>query len=170
MYVSLLVALAVSSFAPTTEVQDNGFPRKLYGKLSYPDSIVLKEAGVTVVIVEQVFDRSAHKLTKDEHQWLVDGAHPWGEDGGVPKTEIASFTVLVGEKAFVMPRKLWRDCFNLNHKDRNGPTTLTYNSLTRRGDSVTVKCLAGDGAGGYEVSWTVNLKSRSVSRSITSDC
>jgi hypothetical protein len=107
---------------------------------------------IVVEVVLRPFERATHRLTV-EHGGVVavDGRPPLGTDAGPPEhliTEVAELAVSWNGRRVKLDRKLHADCFNFD---------LAGVRVVPSGDfrAVMVMGGGGDGAGAYEVYWTI---------------
>ena len=114
-----------------------------------------------VVFRTRMLDRAAHRVTGiGQGQTMVDGRPAIGTDGNIPTVEIVSMRFYLDGKEIKIPERLYADCFDPNFSKDN--VTLKFGSAFR---SVIVSMFGSDGAGGYEVTWTL-VKNGRHSRSI----
>ncbi len=120
----------------------------------------------TLVVTTKAFVRSEHQVTFASEEYLkkhgfsptkgvfvvtkIDGRKPLGTDGEIPRVGISSMVVSFRGKRTQIPRSLYTDCFNPNFKK-----TGFVAKLNDAGDALFVFMAGSDGAGGYEVMWTL---------------
>ncbi len=98
---------------------------------------------------EARFDGSRHQITRDENGWvLIDGKHPWGQDGGLPQREVR-LEIELGGKKIELPKAALEGLYepNVGSLAVLTPTTADKHALIVMSNS--------DGAGGYVVVWAV---------------
>jgi hypothetical protein len=111
---------------------------------------------VKVVFHTRTFERSRHKITKDEtYQTSIDGRPAIGTDGNIPKVEIDSMRLYFDGQEVKIPSKLYADCFE-PHLGK-GAVKLKVSADFQ---SVTVEMFGSDGAGGYELTWRLKKNGR----------
>jgi len=108
--------------------------------------------GLIVEVVQRPFERARHRLTI-EHGGVtaVNGRPPLGTDAGPPEsliTEVAELAVSWKGRRVKVDRKLYADCFNQNLA---GVRVVPSDDFR----AVMVMSAGGDGAGAYEVYWTI---------------
>jgi len=134
------------------------------------DSIQIGKLNVTVTMTVKKFNAKKHRIhyyTYEKNRWVdsIDGAHVYGEDGGIPKTEIESLIVTWGDKSIPIKRSLYADCYNA---DLDADSWFVI-SASDDGKSLMILMSASDGAGAYTVSWIVTQEG-TVTRFIFDDC
>ena len=104
-----------------------------------------------VVFRTRMFERARHRSTRVEQgQTMVDGRAAIGTDGSIPAVEIVSMRFYLDGKEIKIPGRLYADCFDPNFgKDH---VILKFGPAFQ---SVIVSMSGSDGAGGYEVIWTL---------------
>lgn len=112
----------------------------------------------TVEIGFRPFDRTKHRLTflphiKEQVLIKVDGVSPSGVDGRIPDEEIEFFHIKHGGKVFEVPHSVYRSLFEPHFG--SGHDNLAVQS---EAETITVTFSGGDGAGGYDVKWVINLE------------
>lgn len=121
-----------------------------------------KESGHTIeiLIVEVPFEKSLHKIQAGNGNVAstIDGVEPWGSDGMIPQTELATFTVKWDGKNIPVPEKLWKDCFNLYLQPYQEPKfpepgDEPFVKVTEDGNYAIFSFSGSDGAGAYGVTW-----------------
>ena len=86
----------------------------------------------------------------------IDDRREWfGTDGEIPRVEIVSMGVAFGTKKFLVPRKLYADCFNPTFHKNNFIAKL--NDAT---DTLFVFMAGSDGAGAYQIMWVLRNDGR----------
>jgi hypothetical protein len=108
----------------------------------------------TLVLKTKAFDRSRHRVKVEKVGELlvtmVDGRAALGTDGGTPGVEIESFRFTLDGREVPVPRRLYSDCFD--------PGTGAGGLALKFGQdagSVFVFMRGSDGAGVYDVVWTL---------------
>lgn len=114
----------------------------------------------TVEIGFRPFDRTKHRLTFDrdaEYPALikVDGVSPSGVDGSIPQEEIEFFHIKHAGKVFEVPRSMYKSLFEPHFGSRYVNSAFQFQSDQK---TITVTFSGGDGAGGYDVKWVINLE------------
>jgi len=93
-----------------------------------------------------------HHISYDTEGTIVmaiDGAEYSGSDGDVPETEIRSIAIQVGSVNYSLPAGAFANMFN-PHVDCPAGCTLKCTS------PFALRLRGGDGAGAYDVEWTVD--------------
>lgn len=104
-----------------------------------------------VVFRTKVFARAGHRSAKVVRgQTMIDGRPAIGTDGNMPGVEIVSMRFYLDGKEIKIPRRLYADCFEPHFGDDY--VTIEFGRDFR---SVTVSMSGSDGAGGYQVIWTL---------------
>jgi len=86
----------------------------------------------------------------------IDGWREWfGTDGEIPRVEIVSMVITFGAKRFVIPRKLYADCFNPAFQKTN-----FIAKLNDAADTLFVFMAGSDAAGAYQVMWVLRNDGR----------
>ena len=116
------------------------------------NKITLSRDSIKVIITEQKFDKSKHKLTfykenKDQLQF-IDNKGYWGTDGEIPKTAYKSIEVFYGTKKVVLPKNAIDDLFETSLYN----TQVNYDKTN---DILYIQSMNSDGAGSYEIIWKV---------------
>ena len=87
-------------------------------------------------------------------EWNKDGSKNWqGTDGGAPYSEFYTFEVIVDGKSWVVPKRLYQDCYEPNFNTQPDGDPRVWAWLAKDGQTVTIKMWASDGAGSYRVLW-----------------
>ncbi len=114
-----------------------------------------------VVFRTKLLARAGQRVIGVERgQTMVDGRPAIGTDGNIPRVEIVSMRFYLDGKEIKIPARLYADCFDPNFGKEH--VTLKFGPAFR---SVIVLMSGSDGAGGYEVTWTL-VKSGQHRRSI----
>lgn len=113
------------------------------------NAVTIKNDSVVFTMTTRAFQTKGREINKEDG-WVsdIDGRHPFGEDGDLPKIEIANMRLTIAGKPVLIPLKAYNDLFEpdlsqLNvHFDNAGYIYLymPFNS---------------DGAGYYEVVWVI---------------
>jgi len=128
------------------------------------DSIAFEGSGITVKIKSGRFDASKHKLgyytnTETEKKYLtkINGKPFYGDYGSVPKTSIASLTVLFGADTILIPAEAYADLYNpIFSYNENGVQKYINNVfLSADGRKVYIYMLKREAGGSYEVTWVI---------------
>jgi hypothetical protein len=93
------------------------------------------------------FDAKSHLITYryENVVILVDGRHPWGTDGNLPKSEVEKITVSIEGNIIDIPKILYGDIFECDNDF----------DVYRVGDTFFVHQWNSDGAGAYEIIWVI---------------
>lgn len=114
--------------------------------------IILKKDSIEVILAEQKFDQSKHKLTfhKEYKEQLeyIDNKKYWGTDGVIPNIEYKSIEVNIGKRKVVIPKNALAGLYEptLNN------TQVNYD---KQNDILYIQSMNSDGAGSYEVVWKI---------------
>lgn len=131
-----------SRLKPLTE-----WKKKEVGDWNKKGSATLKSGAVEVTVSEASFKESAHKVTKTkEGMVLVDGAEPWGQDGGLPQKSL-KLTVSVNGVELKLPAEATA---NLYEPTVGSMVILTPSTAEKH---CVIAMLNSDGAGAYYVAW-----------------
>lgn len=111
----------------------------------------------TFAITSIPFKPADHKLERNEDGALIkiDGHDINGTDGNIPKMEVSAITITLKGKKVTVPKALYQDLYEPHKKF----TILHDNKY------FYVHAYGSDGAGGYEIVWTIDPKG-SVSRQV----
>jgi hypothetical protein len=92
-------------------------------------------------------------------EWNKGGSKNWyGTDGGFPDSEIYSFQVTVDGRRWLVPPRLWSDCYEPNLRTTKPRTFWTQ--LSPHGKKLTFGMYGSDGAGAYYVLWFLRADGR----------
>ena len=107
---------------------------------------------IKIIVTKQKFDKTKYRLTyvkgSQSQIQYINGKQYWGEDGGLPKTEYRSISIIIGSRKIDLPRTAVEDLFepSLHH---------TQASYDRRKDILYIQSMNSDGAGSYYVIWRI---------------
>jgi len=124
------------------------------------DEVVLAgkaESGQTylVVVESRPFARDLHRIDGPSAQYgptMIDGAHFWGADGGIPSREIGTFRVAIDGMELPVPESAIRGLYEPNMCSVNGGSYV-WAGESASGNHLFVYMEASDGAGAYCVKW-----------------
>ena len=117
-----------------------------------------KGKSLSIVVVNQPFDKSKHKITMkkfgseddgDAYSLVekIDGKKVWGTDGGLPNREVKSITITLDGKKFNVDKSLYSNLYQMhNHVEL----------ITKKDDTYYIQQFASDGAGSYLIVWSVS--------------
>ena len=143
--------------------ENNGFVYKdrLIYISSYPaipksssdnSKVVLKKETIQVILTQQNFDRSKHKLSffKESPEYLefIDNKKFWGTDGGIPNTEYKSIEVQIGAQKIILPKAATENLYEISLAN----TIVNHDKIN---DRIYIQSMNSDGAGTYEVIWKI---------------
>jgi Bacterial SH3 domain len=124
---------------------------KLNKRKSIKDTIYLRNDSITLKMVIGDFITTKHKLTKSNTVITkIDGKRPMGVDGGLPKTELKSIQLRIGDEVIDVPKSELNDLYQISFV-----STDVY--LGQNGD-IYFTMANGDGAGGYLVAFAFKNK------------
>lgn len=138
--------------------------RKLQMTAIGNDSIAFEGNGISVRIKSGRFDPTKHKLgyytnTETEKKYLtkINGKPFYGDYGSMPKTTIASLTVLFGADTVAIPAEAYADLYNpIFSYNENGVQKYINNVfLSADGKKVYIYMLKRESGGSYEVTWVI---------------
>ena len=125
--------------------------------------IIAEEDGLQVQVTAGVFDPSKHKLNYFDNKYLIkiDNKGYFGDYGSVPKTTIASMTVVMGRDTVAIPAAAYSDLYNptFTYNDSHGQVNSyinVYKSADKR--KIYLYLLKREAAGSYEVTWVIQDK------------
>ncbi|HEX6180360.1 MAG TPA: hypothetical protein VFZ47_03895 [Chitinophagaceae bacterium] len=122
----------------------------------------LRGNDIQVVIKAQPFDQSKHKLQyyNKEHLVRIDGKPFYGNYGEMPRTQIASVTVLIGKDTVAIPATAYFDLYEPDFTYTDGGVVKSYNKVYLSLDKtkIYIYMLNRDSAGSYEVTWVIKDK------------
>ena len=127
------------------------------------DFITFSGNDIEVTIRAGVFDPSKHKvqLFNKKHVVKIDGKPYYGNYGEMPRTTIASVTMLIGKDSVVIPPAAYADLYepDFTYRDASGQVK-SYNKVYISPDKkkVYIYMLNRDDAGSYEVTWIIQDK------------
>lgn len=131
--------------------------------VSYDNSqIILEEEDLKVQVTAGRFDPSKHKLNFiDKYLIKIDGKGYYGGYGSVPKTSVASVTVISGNDTINLPAAAYADLHNpeFTYTDTRGQLS-SYVSVYRSSDKrkLYIYLLKRENSGSYEVTWVLQDK------------
>lgn len=106
---------------------------------------------ISVTVKSSAFKRDLHKFSyhKDNKTVVdkIDGHAVWGEDGDIPKRQITSINIVVGDIKLSIPKNAFKDLYEPNYS--------TLHVYMGKNDIIYIKMDNSDGAGGYTVIWTI---------------
>jgi hypothetical protein len=126
------------------------------------NQITSEEEGLKVQVTAGRFDPSKHKLNYSEKYLVkIDNKPYFGGYGTVPKTTIASITVVLGADSIAIPPAAYVDLYNpdFTYTDRNGKLNAyctVYRSADKR--KIYIYLLKREDGGSYEVTWVIQDK------------
>ncbi len=138
--------------------------RKLELKAIGNDSIAFEGNGITVKIKSGFFDATKYKLgyytnteTGKKYLTKINGKPFYGDYGTIPKTTIASITVLFGADTVTIPAEAYADLYNpIFSYNENGVQKYINNVfLSADGKKVYIYMLKREAGGSYEVTWVL---------------
>jgi hypothetical protein len=122
----------------------------------------LQGNNVQVTIKAIPFDQSKHKLQyyNKEHLVRIDGKPFYGNYGEVPRTQIASVTVLIGKDSVAIPPAAYFDLYEPDFSYTEGGIVKSYNKVYLSPDKtkIYIYMLNRDPNGSYEVTWVIKDK------------
>ncbi|HEY0678912.1 MAG TPA: hypothetical protein VGD17_11540 [Chitinophagaceae bacterium] len=127
------------------------------------DYITFTGSDITVTIKAGVFDPTKYKLQyyNKEHLVRINGKPYYGKYGEVPRTTIASVTVLIGKDTVAIPAAAYADLYepDFTYRDASG-TVKSYNKVFLSPDNkkIYIYMLSRDNLGSYEVTWVIKDK------------
>jgi hypothetical protein len=138
--------------------------RKLQLTAIGTDSIAFEGNGISVKIKSGQFDATKYKLgyytnTETEKKYLtkINGKPFYGDYGSMPKTTIASLTILFGADTIAIPAEAYADLYNpIFSYNENGVQKYINNVfLSADGKKVYIYMLKREAGGSYEVTWVI---------------
>lgn len=115
------------------------------------NQMVLKDATAEIKIRTQDFEENQHQIYRDKQGFVkkIDGGHPWGIDGGVPRNEYSSIeVVLKGNKFEINKEKYLKDLFE--------PSMYRVEAYySEKEEILYLSSSNSDGAGSYEVVFAI---------------
>lgn len=106
---------------------------------------------ISVTVKSSAFNPKLHKLIHHKGNSTmvdkIDGHVVWGRDGDIPRTEIASIYVKIGDNQLSIPKNAFKDLYEPNYS--------TLRVYMGKNDIIYIKMDNSDGAGGYTVIWTI---------------
>jgi hypothetical protein len=132
-------------------------PVKSYGN----DYMTFQNDQILVTIKTGVFDESKHKLQYEEkHLVKIDGKPYYGNYGSIPRTTIASITVVIGKDTVAIPPTAYFDLYEPSffYHDKSG-AAKTRNGvyLSNDGRSIYIYMLSLENKGN-EYTWVIQDK------------
>ena len=120
---------------------------------------ILKHEGFEALVTSAPFVAQDHETEKlADGVYEVDGAVPWGTDGGLPRLSL-SLSVTVNGTKILIPKEATRDLFEPNFE------TTVLLTPGDPSDRALLFMSNSDGAGAYGVFWAF-AKGRYVSRAV----
>jgi Bacterial SH3 domain len=124
---------------------------KLKKRKSIKDTIYIKNDSISLKMVIGDFKSAKHKLTKDNNFITkIDGKRPMGVDGGLPKTELQSIQLTMGDEVIDVPKSELNDLYQISFVSPD-----VY--LGQNGD-IYFTMANGDGAGSYVAAFAFKNK------------
>ena len=109
--------------------------------------VTLAHLGMTVSVKAVPFRAEDHRITKDaDGMHRVDGGHPWGQDGGLPRLSL-SLAVELNGRTVPLPAEALRDLYEPSME------SLVLLTPSDPAKQAFIWMTNGDGAGGYCVVW-----------------
>ncbi len=144
----------------------NSSPLKALPPVNYgSDFIKFQGDNVQVIITAGVFEPKKHKLGYFNTKYLtkIDGKAFYGGYGSVPKTTIASVTVIIDKDSIVVPPTAYFDLYSpvFGYKDASGTARshdAVYFASNKHMNAVYVYMLNSEIKGNYEVTWVIQDK------------
>lgn len=126
----------------------------------------IREDGKYKVIIKyKRFDKNNHKLQfKRQALIKVDNEKCYGTDGTMPRVEISSISLFELDKEYKFPISQYVSLFNPLLGERFYARNF---SVKEKGSHIEIMLNGGDGAGSYEVKWSVSKKSKTVKRQVS---
>jgi Bacterial SH3 domain len=115
------------------------------------DTFYIKNDSISLKMIIGDFITTKHKLTKSNTVITkIDGKRPMGVDGGLPKTELKSIQLKIGNEVIDVPKSELNDLYQISFVSPD-----VY--LGQNGD-IYFTMANGDGAGGYVAAFTFKNK------------
>lgn len=120
------------------------------------NTLKLYSDSVSITIRTILFNKEKHRLEYDRKTIKrIDGRSPWGTDGSMPHTEIASIDIGIGEREISVPSEQFADLFEA----RIHPSNLnTHKGYVAQNQEIILNMMNGDGAGYYHVLFIFDLE------------
>ncbi len=122
------------------------------------DSILkLKLDSFQLTMTKMSFNKKGKQFKYDKPQGeqtfikSIDNKFPWGTDGNIPKKEYKAVQFKTGNSTLNFPANMFNDLF-----EPNLDMTMAYHDKTT--GKFYIEAINSDGAGGYEVIWTIKDK------------
>ena len=106
------------------------------------------------------FDSTGRHITYHDNKWpiKIDNVHIWGTDGYFPSNQIDSISIRLDGRSITIEPELYDDLFNIREDIK----------LYRISDFYIVYNRHGDGAGSYEIGWTIDKEGNIIQRLVGS--
>ena len=116
------------------------------------NEIIFSNRKIEVKITKKTFDKTKHsfKYYKDNPNQLhlIDEKEIFGTDGNLPKIEYNTIEIKIDSLKFILPKKAIENLYEPNLEY----TTVNFDEKT---ETLYIRTLNGDGAGGYAVIWII---------------
>ena len=112
-----------------------------------------------LVFTTKRFEPSRHRIRQSKTCVMIDGRKPLGTDCGLPNVEISSMRLFWNGSEVAIPRRFYSDCYSppffKDYKNRGWMKNYLAIRFSDDARAVFVFLHAGDGAGVYDVVWTL---------------
>jgi hypothetical protein len=125
------------------------------------DSLSFNGNGISVNIKAGVFNAAKHKLGYyDKYLVKIDNKGYFGNYWFVPKTTIASVTVIIKGDTVAIPAAAYNDLYSPSFEYNEGGNATTHNGvyLSADGHTIYIYMLNKEARGNYEVTWIIQDK------------
>lgn len=113
--------------------------------------LILSNDSISVIFTEEPFNEADHTIKRHPEGWLaaIDGQNPWGTDGTMPETSLASISISYKNEIYSLPKAALSKVYELSFaEDRCGV-------FIDRDNALYIVMVNGDGAGAYLAIWTI---------------
>src|SRR5690242_11855162 len=132
------------------------------------DYIKFQGDNVEVIIKAGSFDASKHKLqyytSFNNKKYLVkiDGKPYWGSYGSIPRTTIASVTVIIDKDTVAIPSAAYEDLYSPEFGYKEGFVARSHDGVyfasNKHMNAIYIYMLNKESKGSYEVTWVIQDK------------
>jgi len=131
-------------------------------------------SGYAAVLKTAPFNRSRKSITvsssaRREKTYIDDQYALGGQGGGLPTTEVASFTIRINGDSYTLPRDMWADCYDphlVTYAPGQSTATPAVYLIVTPEEMLLIKFSGSDAGDGYTAFYDVNLDTKECRRRI----
>jgi hypothetical protein len=140
-----------SGYIHTSRILPLAKLNRLSKRSLFHNTLVLSNDTISVAFTQEQLDATKYPIKKNVGGWIesIDNQKPWGTDGNLPESSLASVVISNKGKTYSLPKSaisnLYQPCF---YEDSCGVFIGKENELY-------IVMVNGDGAGTYMVIWAI---------------